>query len=96
MDLLQNDDPIVNLYQILELDLDKCHPTINKGGQEPFYFFFGIFSNEMIKCSHHNTLKMSVAEMRMLRWMFGKSRKDRIKNERFWEHLEVALIGDHG
>ena len=38
--------------------------------------------------------KMDVAEMRMLRWMFGKTRKDQIQNERFREHLGVATIGD--
>ena len=30
----------------------------------------------------------------MLRWMFGKTRKDRIKNTRFREHLRVASIGN--
>jgi hypothetical protein len=38
--------------------------------------------------------KMDVAEMRMLRWMCGKTRKDKIRNERFREHLGVAPIGD--
>ena len=32
--------------------------------------------------------------MRMLRWMCGKSRKDKIRNERFRDHLNVASIGD--
>ena len=35
--------------------------------------------------------KMSIAEVRMLRWMFGKIRKDRIRNEYFREHLGVAI-----
>ena len=37
--------------------------------------------------------KMDVAESRMLRWMCGKTRKDKIKNECFREHLGVATIG---
>ena len=38
--------------------------------------------------------KMNVAEMRMLRWMCGKNRKEKIRNERFREHLGVASIRD--
>ena len=38
--------------------------------------------------------KMDVTEMRTLRWMCGKTRNDKIKNERFREHLGVAIIGD--
>ena len=37
---------------------------------------------------------MNVTKMRMLAWMFGETRRDRIKNEQFREHLGVALIGD--
>lgn len=38
--------------------------------------------------------KMSVAEMRMLRWMSGKTKKDKIMNEFIRGSLEVAPIGD--
>ena len=36
--------------------------------------------------------KMNVAEMRMLRWMCGKTMKDKIRNERICKMLEVAPI----
>ena len=45
-----------------------------------------------IKQQHMN--KMSVAEMRMLRWMYGENRKDKIRNGHFQEQLGVASIGD--
>ena len=38
--------------------------------------------------------KMDVVEMRMLRWMSGKTRRDKIISKRFREHLGVASIGD--
>ena len=38
--------------------------------------------------------QMNVAEMKMLRWMCRKTRKDKIKNERFRKHLGVASIRD--
>ena len=37
---------------------------------------------------------MDVAKTGMLKWMCGKTRKDKIRNERFREHLGVATIGD--
>jgi hypothetical protein len=36
--------------------------------------------------------KMSVAEMRMLRWIFGHTRKDRIRNDDIRDKLGVAPI----
>ena len=38
--------------------------------------------------------KMSVVEMRMLRQMHHKTKKDKIRNECIQEHLGVASIGD--
>ena len=38
--------------------------------------------------------KMNIADMRMLRWMRGKTRKDKIRNEQFREHLGASSIGD--
>ncbi len=37
---------------------------------------------------------MSVAEMRMLRWMCGKTRKDRIRNDYIRNKTGVASIED--
>ncbi|KAL4185508.1 hypothetical protein AMTRI_Chr10g6290 [Amborella trichopoda] len=37
---------------------------------------------------------MSVADMRMMRWMSGKTKNDRIQNEFIQENLGVAPIGD--
>ena len=36
--------------------------------------------------------KMNVDEMMMLRWMCGKTRRDRIRNERIHKMIEVAPI----
>lgn len=38
--------------------------------------------------------KMSVTEMRMLQWISGKIRKDKIRNQFIHGNLGVALIGD--
>ena len=38
--------------------------------------------------------KINVAKIRTLRSMCDKTRKDRIKNEHFLEHLGVATVGD--
>ena len=35
-----------------------------------------------------------VAKMRMLRWIYGKTGKDRIRDEHIWKHLGTASIGD--
>ena len=38
--------------------------------------------------------KISLAKLKALRWMCGKSRKNKIRIEHFWEHLGITLIGD--
>ncbi|KAL6551280.1 hypothetical protein OROMI_021768 [Orobanche minor] len=38
--------------------------------------------------------KMNVAEMRMLRWMCGHTKKDRLRNEVIREKVRVASIED--
>ncbi|KAH1232354.1 Craniofacial development protein 2 [Glycine max] len=43
-----------------------------------------------VKSQHEN--KVGVAEMRMLRWMCGKTRQDKIKNEAIRERVGVAPI----
>lgn len=37
---------------------------------------------------------MSVAKTRMLRWVYGKTQNERIKNEIIREHFGVATIDD--
>ena len=44
--------------------------------------------------NHEASQKLSVAEMIMLRWMCGETRKDRIRNEGFSKHLRITSIGD--
>ena len=43
-----------------------------------------------VKSQHEN--KVGVAEMRMLRWMCGKTRQDKIKNKAIRERVGVAPI----
>ena len=48
-----------------------------------------------IECWHVKKIyeqKMDVVEMRMLRWMCGNTKMDRIKNQEFREKLGVALL----
>ncbi|KAM3322716.1 hypothetical protein P3S67_003867 [Capsicum chacoense] len=45
-----------------------------------------------IKSSHIQKLK--VAEMRMLRWMFGFIRDDRVRNEIIQEKVGVVSVAD--
>ena len=40
------------------------------------------------------TQKISVTEMRMLRWMCGKTRMDKVRNEDIYSLVRVALIKD--
>ena len=46
----------------------------------------------LIKKQHIH--KISVAEMRILRWVRCKTRKHRIRNEHFRKNLKIASIGD--
>ena len=41
---------------------------------------------------HKYVSKMNVAEMRMLRWMCGKTRRDKIRNKRICKMIDVAPI----
>ncbi|PNY04000.1 DNA repair protein rev1-like [Trifolium pratense] len=45
-----------------------------------------------VKNQHEN--KISIAKMRMLRWMCGKTRKDNIRNENIGERVGVAPIAE--
>ncbi|KAK4375328.1 hypothetical protein RND71_006005 [Anisodus tanguticus] len=45
-----------------------------------------------VKTSHIQ--KMKVVEMRMLRWMYGHTRRDRIRNDDIWGKVGVASVKD--
>ncbi|KAF3671848.1 Iron sulfur cluster assembly protein 2, mitochondrial [Capsicum annuum] len=45
-----------------------------------------------VKNSHIQRLK--VAEMKMLRWLCGLTRGDRVRNETIWEKVGVASVED--
>ncbi|KAK9756043.1 hypothetical protein RND81_01G069300 [Saponaria officinalis] len=53
-----------------------------------------LYGSECWAVKHCHIQKMSVAEMRMLRWMCGHTRKDRLRNEIIREKVKVAPIED--
>ncbi|KAK9713818.1 hypothetical protein RND81_06G053100 [Saponaria officinalis] len=53
-----------------------------------------LYGSECWAVKHCHIQKMSVAEMRMLRWMCGHTRKDRLRNEIIKEKVKVAPIED--
>ncbi|KAL6548005.1 hypothetical protein OROHE_009710 [Orobanche hederae] len=57
-----------------------------------------LFDQQSTEASHSggrcHVQKMNVAEMRMLRWMCGHTKKDRLRNEVIREKVRVASIED--
>src|SRR4029450_2942072 len=53
-----------------------------------------LYGTECWAARQQHLHKVNVAEMRMLRWMCGKTRKDRIRNEHIRERVGVAPIED--
>jgi len=53
-----------------------------------------LYGTECWATKRQHINKMSVAEMRMLRWMCGKTRKDRIRNEIIREKVGATKIED--
>jgi hypothetical protein len=53
-----------------------------------------LYGTECWPMKKQQVTKMSVAEMRMLRWMCGKTRRDRIRNETVREMVGVAPIDE--
>ena len=53
-----------------------------------------LYGSECWAVKQQHTQKMCVAEMRMLRWMCGNTRKDRIRNEFIRDKVGVASVDD--
>jgi hypothetical protein len=53
-----------------------------------------LYGTECWAVKHCHVQKMNVAEMRMLRWMCGHTRNDRLRNEVVRKKVEVAPIED--
>ncbi|KAL4196774.1 hypothetical protein AMTRI_Chr04g184840 [Amborella trichopoda] len=53
-----------------------------------------LYGTECWEIKKQGTHRLSVAEMRILRWMSGKIRRDKSRNEYIRENLGVAQIGD--
>ena len=53
-----------------------------------------LYGSECWATKYENEQKMRVAEMRMLRWMCGHTRLDRIRNEKIREKVGVAPIDE--
>ena len=51
-----------------------------------------LYVTECWAIKRHHAQKMSVAEMRMLRWMCGNTRKDKVRNEDIHTKICVAPI----
>jgi hypothetical protein len=54
-----------------------------------------MYSVECWATKEQHVQKMSVAEIRMLRWICGHTRKDRIRNDDIKDKLGVALIQEN-
>lgn len=53
-----------------------------------------IYGSETWPVKKTQERKMEVAEMRMIRWMLGVTRRDRIKNERIRGTAKVTRVGN--
>ena len=51
-----------------------------------------LYSTECWDIKRHHAQKTSVAEMRMLRWMCGNTRRDKVRNEDIRTKIGVASI----
>jgi hypothetical protein len=53
---------------------------------------FMLYGAECWPTKRRHVQQLSVAEMRMLRWIFGNTRRDRVWNDDIRERLGVALV----
>ena len=51
-----------------------------------------LYGIECWAIKRHHAQKLSVAEMRMLRWMCGNTRRDKVRNEDICTKICVTLI----
>uniref|UniRef100_A0A0A9EZA5 Uncharacterized protein n=1 Tax=Arundo donax TaxID=35708 RepID=A0A0A9EZA5_ARUDO len=53
-----------------------------------------LYGTECWPTKRHYVQQLSVAEMRMLRWIYGHTRKDRVRNDDIRDRAGVAQIED--
>ena len=53
-----------------------------------------LYGTECLAHKKQHIQKMSITEMRMLRWMCGKTRKDKVRNEDIRRQVGIVPIED--
>ena len=53
-----------------------------------------LYDTECCAIKRYHAQKMSVAEMHMLRWMYGNTRREKVRNEDIRTKIGVAPVED--